>query len=715
MHTDNFQRKLTAILSADVVGYSRLMGEDEEATVRTLNKYKEMIFGLIGSQNGRLVDSPGDNLLAEFVSIVDAVKCAVRIQKNLKINNEELLQDRKMEFRIGINTGDVIQDGDRIYGDGVNVAARIESLADPGGICISRTVYDQFKSKINIDYEYLGEYEVKNIKDPVRVYKVLMDSVPDYLFRKESSKEPALVENRATNNKSRRKIISHFFVILVIAAGLTAWFIYYGQPAGQTSVTSDMKRAGKTIAVLPFEDISPQKDQGYFVDGLSEELLNNLTQIPHLLVTSRTSSFSFKGINKKSQEIANELGVEYILEGSVRKAGNALRITAQLIRAADDFHLWSKTYDREFKDIFAVQEEIARAVAKELELTLEFGRSLKQLGSTNNAKAYEYYLTAKGLIGQGSSSNFTSVIFEEKLIESAISVDPDFALAWIRKAAIHNYYELVKPAKFAVAERDIALKAIYRAIELEPDLALGYHYLGSIKTGSDDFIRGELAIRKAFDLRPEPFPECSIIAPYHYWPVGHLKRAHKIIEKSRRNDPDNPNTRQYYIASLAYFKDIRNAEREYNRIRALVGVNQMDNLYITLARLGTKDILSPDDIIYSNPIFNLAKKNLDSPKEGLSELHRFYSRDDINFWDLNFISMWAAYFGDPEFAINAMEKGVKVNTAGMSFSWWPVMKEVRELPRFKEFVRETGLINYWNRFGWPDLCHPVGDSDFECE
>jgi adenylate cyclase len=676
MNQGRVKRKLSCILSADVVGYSRLMREDEEGTLHTHNKYKNMIFRLIESHNGRLVDSPGDNLLAEFASVVDAVRCAVQIQDELKAKNKKLPEHRKMEFRIGLNLGDIMQEGDKIYGDGVNVAARIESLADSGGICMSRSAYDQVKRRIDIEYEYMGEQRVKNIDEPIRVYRVLMDSIKDSVSEREKPRGQLTTEKRTSNQPEK-----------------------------------------PSIAILPFINLSSDPEQEYFVDGLSEEILNSLCQIPDLGVTGRTSSFSFKGSKKTIQEITSILGVDNILEGSVRKAGNKLRITAQLVRAVDGLHLWSKTYDRELKDIFAVQEDIASAVAEELKATLGFGRSLEQLGRTDNVKAYEYYLVAKGLIGQGSVNDPTPLSLEQKLIDSAIAIDPEFALAWVRKAAIHNYYGFQKPIKFTAAERDIALSAVHRAIELEPGLALGYYYLGSIKTGNGDFIGGESAVRKVFELKTEPFnePESSVTAGYHYWPVGHIRRAHEIIEKSRQNDPLYPSIRYFYIVSLSFLGDTRQAEEEYKRIRASIGESQMDDLAITLARLGTKDILSRDDIIYSSPIFDAAKRNLDSPEEGLTELRRLYANDDINFWDLYFISICAAYFGDPEFAIKAMEKGVRVHAAGMSIAWWPVMKEVRQLPRFREFVREIGLVDYWNKFGWPDLCRAVGEGDFDCE
>jgi adenylate cyclase len=700
MNKEDFKRRLTVILSADVEGYSRLMGEDEDSTVRTLTAYRGLMSALIERYRGRVVDSPGDNLLAEFGSVMDAVRCAVEIQEELRIRNADLAEDRKMQFRIGINLGDVIEEGDRIYGDGINVAARVEGLSEGGGICISGTVYDSIRNKLSWSYDFLGEHNVKNIKEPVRTYRVRMEPEGSTAIEKEKKARLMTWQMAALS-----------VVVIFILGAVAIWYFSFRQ----TPVVSDVEAAPKTIAVLPFENLSSDPEQTYFVDGLSEELLNSLCQIPDLGVAGKTSSFSFKGSNKTIKEIASILGVENILEGSVRKSGNALRITAQLVRAANGLHLWSKTYDRELKDIFAVQEDIATAVAEELKATLGIGKSFKQLGGTENVGAYELFLIAQGLIGQGSANDFTYTTLEQESIDAAIAIDPKFARAWVHKARIHNYWGLVKPANLTATERDIALSAVSRAIELEPNLAAGYYYLGSIKTESGDFIGGGLAIRKALELSTESFWETSMTAHGHYWPVGYLKRAHEIIEKSRRSDPLNHDNRECYISSLALLGDTQQAEEEYKRIRGLVGENQWDDMTITRVRLGTKDILSRDDIIYSDPIYDVAKKNLDSPKEGLSELRRLYANDDITTWDLTSISIWAAYFGDPEFAMKAMEKGVNVDASWIRFSWWPVMKEVRQMPRFKTLVKKIGLVDYWNKFGWPDLCHPVGDNDFVCE
>jgi len=305
----------------------------------------------------------------------------------------------------------------------------------------------------------------------------------------------------------------------------------------QVNDISDVVKTKKTIAVLPFDNLSSDPEQVYFVDGLSEEILNSLAQIPDLTVIARTSSFSFKGKGKTIQEIASVLGVESILEGSVRKAGNALRITAQLVKAVDGSHLWSKTYDHELKvkDIFAVQEDIAKAVANELKATLGIGKSLKQLGGTDNVKAYEDYLIAKG---QGQWTNDT-IVFTRKLksIDAAVALDTKFALAWALKAQTHIFLSIFGPNNRAVSEQDAALNAAKRAIELEPKLGVAYYELGFIKDVKGDWINAEWAYRKALELPTEALSGSEIFLAVHYQSVGYIKRAHKLLDEMLQNDP----------------------------------------------------------------------------------------------------------------------------------------------------------------------------------
>ncbi len=383
MNQEEFKRKLTAILSADVEGYSRLMGEDEDSTIRTLTTYRELMSTLIQKHRGRVVDSPGHNLLAEFGSVVDAVESAVEIQKELKAKNAELPEDRRMEFRIGINLGDVIEEGERIYGDGVNIAARIEGLAEAGGICISRNVYDQVKNKLNLGYEFLGEHAVKNISEPVLVYRVLMHldvAVP------EQGKEFELPDK-------------------------------------------------PSIAVLPFDNISGDPEQEYFSDGITEEIITALSKIPKMFVIARNSTFTYKGKPVKVQRVREELGVLYVLEGSVRKAGNRVRITAQLVDAVTGHHLWAERYDRELKDIFALQDEITLKILTALQVKLTEGEQARMWAKrTDNLEAFLKYLQARQYFGLFSKDGN---ILARQMAQAAIDLDEKYCDLYVLLALNH--------------------------------------------------------------------------------------------------------------------------------------------------------------------------------------------------------------------------------------------------------------------------------------
>jgi adenylate cyclase len=699
MTTEDFKRKLTAILSADVVGYSRLMGEDEAATVKTLETYKGVMFSLIKQHRGRVVDSPGDNLLAEFGSVVDAVQCAVSIQKELQTRNADLPENRRMAFRIGINLGDVIEEDDRIYGDGVNIAARLEALADPGGICVSKTAFDHIESKLPLGYEFLGDQTVKNIPKPIGAYRVLME--PRVISAK------GVEQKKAVSFWRRKAVLSLGIIVILIIVAVLYWNFYLRG----LSIEPEVKEAPKTIAVLPFEDISPEKDQEYFVDGLSEELLNSLTQIPNLLVTGRTSSFSFKGSNKKVQEIANELGVKNILEGSVRKAGNTLRITAQLLRGVDGFHLWSKSYDRELKDvtdILSIQEDIAIAVADELKLTLGIGKSLKQLGGTNNLKAYELYLVAKGQFYEEDPNRTL------ESIDAAIAQDPGFALAWALKGMVHYLLASTSPVDRLSLEQDECLNAALRAIELESSLGKAYLSLGSAYMMRGEFIEAEKVYRKGMELTTESIDFFEYGLSAHYFAVGYLRKSNILLEEARRKDPLKPFLRAVYMLSLGLLSDMERVEEEYERGKSIFG-DQWGDEFLTWVRFGAKEDLTINDIPESMRSRNLVKY-IESPEEGLAELRRLYSSDEnISIQDVTNITFGTAYLGDPEFALNTIEKRVSITAGYLMNCWYPVMKEVRQLPRFKEFMREIGLVDYWKEFGWPDLCRPIGDDDFVCD
>ena len=369
MTSDNLKRKLAAILSADVKGYSRLMGEDEEWTLRTLNNYKGIIRNLVGEHRGQVISSPGDNILAEFASVVDAVECAVEIQQVLRTKNALLPETRKMDFRIGINLGDVIEEEDSIYGDGVNIAARLEALADPGGICISESAFQQIENKIPLHYDYLGEHEVKNITKPVRVYRARIEP--------EAVPSPVPEEKKPARKRLSRTVMAGIALVLVaVAAGL--YFFAYRPSIPRTEVASKDKMAyplpdKPSIAVLPFTNLSGDPKQEFFSDGITEDIITALSKIQKLFVIARNSTFTYKGKPVKVKQVSEELGVRYVLEGSVQKFGDRVRITAQLIDALSGHHLWSERYDRDLKDLFALQDEVTLRILTALQVKLTEG------------------------------------------------------------------------------------------------------------------------------------------------------------------------------------------------------------------------------------------------------------------------------------------------------------------------------------------------------
>lgn len=462
MTEQKVKRRLAAILAADIAGYSRLMGQDEVATVRNLKAHQVVVLPLVGAFGGRVIDVAGDGIMAEFSSAVDAVECATEIQKVMAARNQDEPEDRRMQFRVGINLGDVIHDETRIYGDGINVAARLENIAEPGGVCISEDVYRQVRDKINLSCRDLGEQVLKNISRPVRVYALTGVSVS-------LASRPGINTNPADAR----------------------------QPS---------------IAVLPFVNMSPIEENEYFADGLSDELLNVLANIRGLRVISRTSAFSFKGKNIDIPTIAQKLGVAHVLEGSVRRAGKRVRITAQLIQVATDSHLWSETYERQLDDIFAVQDDIARAVVKELRAALLGGTPGEMANTALNA---EVAAAAKGRAQSADAYSlylqgrfFADRITREDLIKGmgffrrAVELEPTFALAWagLSRAHLHEAGYSWTPLDRGLAD---ARAAAARALELEPNLPEGHVALGLVQMNYDwDWHGADASFRRALDLAP---------------------------------------------------------------------------------------------------------------------------------------------------------------------------------------------------------------------
>jgi TolB-like protein/Flp pilus assembly protein TadD len=539
-----FRRKLTAILSADVEGYSRLMDNDEAATIRTLTDYRQAMSNLIEQHSGRVVDTTGDNLLAEFTSAVEAVNCAVEIQLELAERNNKLPYERKMKFRIGIHVGDVVEEEDRIYGDGVNIAARVEGLAMAGGICISGGVYDQIENKLDFEYTFLGEQKVKNIARPVQVYRVKIESniaVPKVSRTFESPDKPS-------------------------------------------------------IAVLPFVNMSGDSEQEYFADGVTEDIITVLSKFRWFFVIARNSVFTYKNKPVDVKQVARDLGVRYVLEGSVRKAGNRVRITAQLIDASTGHHVWAERYDRQLEDIFAVQDEITQSIVTSVGpefISAEMKRAQRK--DVRSLDAWDYAMRASSHLSRYTHKD---AIEAQRLLQKAIELDPmsthAFCLltlshlmqeqfGWSESAA-YSIKEAANSAQSAVAldDRDAwahtalglvdlvskrydnAIRRLERAIDLNPNLANAYGGLGQALSLAGEYEAAISQINKAIRLSPrDPF----IVI----W-LGHLGLAAFAEERYEdacewglkiiQENPHFPGGHRLLAASYGQLGRIKEAEAE---------------------------------------------------------------------------------------------------------------------------------------------------------
>ena len=531
MTEELIKRKLTAILSADVKGYSRLMGDDEEATVRTITEYREVMTGLIEGQNGRVVDAKGDNLLAEFPSVVDAVRCGVMIQKELKAKNNELPENRRMEFRIGINLGDVIEEEETIYGDGVNIAARLEGLAEGGGICISRMAFDNVKTKLDIGYEYLGEHSVKNIAEPVRVYKVLME--PEYVGK-------VIGEESSKPKQWRFASIVSAVVLIVVAGAFSVWHFYFQPPPIEAASIEKMAfplPEKPSIAVLAFDNMSGDPDQEYFSDGLSEEIITALSKVPYLFVIARNSSFSYKGKPVKIRQVAEELGVRYVLEGSVRRAGGRVRVTAQLIDAIKGHHIWAERYERELKDTFALQDEITGNILTVLAVKLTMGE-LATIGSkgTDNLEAHIKALQAAWHLRRSTKEG---LIQARQLAQEAIALDSEYARPYRLLGYYHVnavFYGMSKSRKESLEQ---ALELAQKAISLDQSSPYCYLLLSSIYMFKRQYEKAIAEAERTIALDPNGADAYSQLGGVLHM-VGRPLEAISPLEKALRINPMAP-------------------------------------------------------------------------------------------------------------------------------------------------------------------------------
>ena len=564
MTNKGIQRKLKAIFSADVQGYSKLMGDDDEYTVSTITIYREIMSVLIEKYHGRVVDAPGDNILAEFGSSQEAVLCAIEIQGKLKTENGKLPDNRRMNFRIGINLGDIIHKDDRIYGDGVNIAARIESLADPGGICISRGVYEHVEGKLDIGFADLGPHTVKNIRKPVRVFKILLR--PD-----DNGKSVGTTTAKGLN---RRLIIAAIIAVVAIIVGVVIWHL---QTIPKFEAASIDRMAyplpdKPSVVVLPFETYSDDTKLNFFASGLTEDLTASLSRAPDLFVISRNSAATYKGRPIEVKKVAEELGIQYLLEGSVQKAGEKLRITIKLVDALNGRHLWAERFDRLANDIFALQDEIVKNVIVELQVELTQGAAARVASrGTNNLEAWLLRIEA-----HGEFIKFTreGMIRARELYEAAHKADPDWSRPLAGLASI-DWYE-AKQGWSTSREESIqsGIQLARRAIQMDPDSPLGYQTLGNLYALTG---QGENAIelrRKAAELAPNDLVAVAGLAT-RLKDFGGEQEAVDLFEQAMRLSPKHP-----WWVPYAYGVSLYLVGREEEAVQSFKKANDLNPNHI---------------------------------------------------------------------------------------------------------------------------------------
>jgi adenylate cyclase len=542
---ENFKRKLTAILSADAVGYSRLMAEDETTTVKTIASYREIMASLIIQHRGRVVDSPGDNLLAEFSSVVDAVQCAVAVQNEIQIRNAELAENRRMEFRIGINLGDVIDEEDRIYGDGVNVAARLEALADPGGVCVSKTAFDQIETKLPLGYEYLGQQSVKNIPKPVGAYRVLM---------KPAAVGKVIGEKRFLGRVSRRAAMAAIIILVMVAGVLISWNIYLHQskriePASVEKMAFPLPDK-PSIAVLPFVNMSGDPQQEYFVDGITNDIITALSEFKFLFIIASTSSFTYKGMPVKVQVVSEELGVRYVLEGSVQRTSDRMRINAQLIDATTGKHLWAERYDRDAQRLFDIQDEIVETIVATLAFKVDAAERERVMSKgPENLDAYDYWLR-----GRNAWFGFTKEANAEagSLYEKAIELDPSWARPYGYMAWVHVNDSTFGWSKDPKRSMELALEWAQKCYELDPDDYKTHWNLGFVYLYLREFDLAIVGYERALELNSNDADFLAQMASALTY-LGRPEQAISQLKKAMRMNPRHPSW-YWHVLGFAYYE-----------------------------------------------------------------------------------------------------------------------------------------------------------------
>ncbi len=556
MHPETVDHRLVAIVSADVCGYTRHMAEDEERTVEVIAAYRDELAELIHKHRGRLVDFVGDNFMAEFPSALDAAQGAVEMQRHLRTRNADFEPVRRVEFRMGIHLGDVLVDGEQIFGDGLNIAARLQARAPPGGICISEAVHEQIHNKLDVAYVDHGRHSVKNVKDPVHMYWVRLDVAPRQA-------------GRTVHPRARYAVIGGTLgLVIVMAALLISWPQPLALVVRLTGIF-DLPEAPAlpdvpSIVVLPFNNLSQDPAQEYFSDGMTEDITTALLRSPQLFVISRNSAFTYKSSPARIEDIGRELGVRYVLEGGVRKEGDRVRVTAQLIDATTAFHVWGERYDREIEDVLTLQSEISEEilVAVGVEIDEAEQRRIRHK-STESLSAYDAYMRA---VHHFTRFTRKDVAAARQFAERALELDPEFARAWVLLGWTYDQ-EYAHGWSLDPALLDQAEAHARKALSLNPSLGVAHTLQAKILV---DRRRPEEALapaRRAIELDPNFAPNHIILATALAQQGSYLA-ALQSVNRARRLDPRSPTGVSSTYAFVLYGAGrVREAVEAWERVR----------------------------------------------------------------------------------------------------------------------------------------------------
>lgn len=610
------ERRLTAILAADVVGYSRLMGADEAGTLTEVKKLHDKIDNKVSEHHGRIFKLTGDGVMAEFPSVVSAVACAAEIQRGMREQCLAMPMERRIEFRVGVNLGDVIVEGRDIYGDGVNVASRLEKIAEPGGIVVSQSVRDHVGNRLKLVFEDRGEQNLKNIERPIRVYNVLL-------------KEPVdVVVNPKTD----------------------------GRPS---------------IAVLPFNNMSGDPEQEYFSDGITEDVITDLSKVSGLFVVARHTAFIYKGKPVKVQQVGRELGVGFVLEGSVRKAGPRVRISAQLISSKDGDHVWAERFDRNLSDIFAIQDEITQAIVAQLKVKL-LPQEKKSIDRppTDNVEAYNYYLRGRDFLYRHSKRYYE---LARRMFTKALELDPNYGRAYAGIAVCDGLLFMYYQAADLSAEK--ILETADRALTLESNLAIAHTARGVALTAARCFEEANLEFERGIALAPSSF-ECHFLYARPAFAQGKIARAVEALERAAEINPTDykpPALAMHMYRSLGRELDCKAAARK------------------TIELAKDELVSNPEDPrpAAAGALAFLELGEKDKARDWTRRAQAIESEDIVALYNLACVY---SHLGEPEPAFDLLEKVFK--NGGQTLREWiehdSDLDGIRNHPRYQKLLAQIG-------------------------